>query len=108
MANWESLTTADNVDHPVQLLLALAVMDDSEVELDAKVSESSEGLPARALEMIPVLSLLNEVCARRARGESKQLAGPDADENGVLAAARKRVADFLGVTSASAPQTKPL
>merc|ERR1712072_788471 len=90
LANWESLTTADNVDHPVQLLLALAVVDDCEAQLDAEVCASSEPLhlPASALEMIPTRSLLNEVCARRARVESKQLAGADSDELAVLAVAR--------------------
>jgi uncharacterized protein YegL len=88
LANWEPITTADGVDHPVQLLLALATVDN---------------LPTDCLGFIPVLSLLNEVCARRARGELRQLVGTD--EPAVMAAARKRVAGFLGVTVDSAPQT---
>mmetsp|Transcript_123085 Transcript_123085/g.359351 ORF Transcript_123085/g.359351 Transcript_123085/m.359351 type:complete len:1144 (+) Transcript_123085:57-3488(+) len=91
LANWEPLTAADGVDHPVQALLALAVADD---------------LPEPALGLVPILTLLNDVCARRARGELRQDAGTD--ENAVLAAARKRVAAFLGVTAASAPQARPL
>jgi len=89
LANWEdAITAADGVDHPVQLLLALAVADD---------------VPEVALGLVPVLSILNEVCARRARGELRQVAGTE--EPAVMAAGRKRVAGFLGVTAASAPQT---
>jgi len=91
LANWETLTAADGVDHPVQLLLALAVVDE---------------LPANVIGFVPVLSLLNEVCARRARGDLRQLAGTD--ELAVMAAARKRVGGFLGISRASAPQTRPL
>jgi len=91
LANWESLTAADGVDHPVQLLLALAVVDD---------------LSDAALGFTPVLQLLNEVCARHARNELRQQAGTD--EPSVIAAAHKRVAGFLGVTRASAPETRPL
>jgi hypothetical protein len=91
LANWETLTAADGVDHPVQLLLALAVVDD---------------LPENATGFVPMLSLLNEVCARRARGDLPQLAGTD--ELAVIAAARKRVEGFLGISHSSAPQTRPL
>lgn len=91
LANWEPLTAADGVEHPVQLLLAMAVVDE---------------LPAGALGPVPCLTLLNEVCARRARGELRQLVG--ADELQVVAAARKRTAAFLGVDCASAPKTRPL
>lgn len=92
LSNWEeSLTSADGVDHPVQLLLAMAVVDE---------------LPATALGVVPLLAMLNEVCARKARGELRQLSGTE--EPAVMAAARKRVAGFLSVTTASAPQTRPL
>lgn len=89
LASWEeALTAADGVDHPVQLLLALAVADD---------------VPEAALGLVPTLSILNEVCARRARGELRQAVGTE--EPAVMAAARKRVAGFLGVAASSAPQT---
>jgi hypothetical protein len=91
LASWEPLTAADGVDHPVQLLLAMAVVDDA---------------PPDALEQVPLLLLLNEVCARRARGDLRQWAGMD--ETAVMAAARKCVAGFLGVSKASAPDAKPL
>jgi len=91
LANWETLTTADGVDHPVQLLLAMAVADD---------------LPEESLGTVPLLTVLNEVCARRARNELRQNAGTE--EPAVMSAARKRVASFLGVSAASAPQTRPL
>jgi len=91
MADWETLTTADGVDHPVQLLLALAVCDD---------------LPDGALGPVPILSLLNEVFARHARNELRQSAGTD--EGDVVAAARQRVSAFLGVTAESAPRAAPL
>merc|ERR1711953_585547 len=52
------------------------------------------------------MSMLNEVCARRARDELRQLAGTD--QAAVHAAARKRVSGFLGVSSSSAPQTRSL
>jgi hypothetical protein len=79
------------VDHPVQLLLAIAIVDD---------------LPTNAVGFVPLLALLNEVCARRARGDLRQVAGTD--EMAVMAAARKRVGDFLGISRSSAPQTRPL
>jgi hypothetical protein len=91
LAGWVSLTNADGVEHPVQLLLALSVVDE---------------LPDGALGFVPLLSLLNEACARVARGELRQIAGTD--EPAVVAAARKRVASFLGVTSSSAPNTRSL
>lgn len=87
MKRWDTaLTSADGVDHPVQILLALACCD----ELDPS-----------ALKRPPVLTLLNEVCARRARDDLRMAGG--ADEPAVVAMACKRVAAFLGVTAASAP-----
>jgi len=86
LASWDTLTTADGVEHPVQLLLALAVLDE---------------LPDGALGQVPLLGLLNEVCARRARDELRQAAGTDS--LAVLAAARKRCSSFLGVSKATAP-----
>mmetsp|Transcript_60168 Transcript_60168/g.188446 ORF Transcript_60168/g.188446 Transcript_60168/m.188446 type:complete len:1143 (+) Transcript_60168:55-3483(+) len=91
LASWEPLTTVDGVEHPVQVLLAVAVADE---------------LPEGALGVVPCLTLLNESCARRARNELRQLAGTE--EPAVMAAARRRVASFLGVAAASAPQTRPL
>merc|ERR1712019_123348 len=91
VADWESLTAADDVDHPVQLLLAMAGVDD---------------LPEACLGFVPSLSILNEVCARRARGELRQCVGTD--ESAVVKAAQKRAAAFLGVSNASAPHTLPL
>jgi len=89
MTRWDTaLTSADGVDHPVQMLLALACCD----ELDAA-----------ALKRPPVLTLLTDVCARRARDDLRMAAG--ADEAAVDEMARKRVAAFLGVTAASAPGT---
>ena len=39
LANWESITAADGVDHPVQMLLALAVADEvAEVALGVVIS----------------------------------------------------------------------
>jgi len=91
LASWETITSADGVDHPVQLLLALAVADDV-----------SEGV----FDQVPVLALLNEVCARQARDELRRTAGTDAPA--IMSAARQRVAAFLGVTKESAPYTKSL
>jgi len=91
MSEWESLTAADGVDHPVQLLLALAVCDD---------------VPEGSLDPVPVLALLNEVFARRARSELRQSTGTD--ETAVATAARRRVSGFLGVTKSSAPCAAPL
>jgi len=91
LASWETITSADGVDHPVQLLLALAVSDD---------------LPEGVLGQVPVLALLNEMCARKARDELRRTGGTD--EPAIMAAARRRVAAFLGVTKASAPQTQSL
>jgi hypothetical protein len=79
------------VDHPVLLLLALAVMDE---------------VPNGALGQVPTLALLNEVCARCARIELRKTAGTD--ESAIAEAARRRVSAFLGVTSASAPHSAPL
>jgi hypothetical protein len=91
MARWDTaLTSADGVDHPVQMLLALACCD----ELDAA-----------ALKRPPVLTFLIEICARRAREDLQMAAGAGADEPALDEMARKRVAAFLGVTAASAPGT---
>jgi hypothetical protein len=91
MANWDSLTAADGVDHPVQLLLALAICDD---------------VPENAFGQVPIRMLLNEVCARQARSEMRMKAG--GDESAVWAATLKHVSAFLGITSDSAPQAKPV
>eukprot|EP00930_Biecheleria_cincta_P055671 TRINITY_DN41970_c0_g1_i1.p1 TRINITY_DN41970_c0_g1~~TRINITY_DN41970_c0_g1_i1.p1 ORF type:complete len:1146 (-),score=258.09 TRINITY_DN41970_c0_g1_i1:213-3650(-) len=91
LASWETITSADGVDHPVQLLLALAVSDD---------------IPEGVLGQVPVLALLNEVCARKARDELRRTVGTE--EPAIMAAARKRVAAFLGVTKETAPQTQSL
>jgi len=85
------LTTADGVDHPVQLLLALVVCDD---------------VPEETFGEVPIRMLLNEVCARHARNELRKEAGTD--ESMVVAEAQKRVSAFLGITAFSAPMTAPL
>jgi len=60
MSRWDTaLTSADGVDHPVQMLLALACCDK---------------LDAAALKRPPVLTFLNEVCARRARYDLRKAA----------------------------------
>merc|ERR1712203_427265 len=58
LADWDSLTSADGVEHPVQLLLALAVVDD---------------LPGDIFCPVPMAILLNEVCARKADGELQRV-----------------------------------
>merc|ERR1712048_764974 len=65
-----------------------------------------DDLPEACLGFVPSLSILNEVCARRARGELRQCVGTD--ESAVVKAAQKRAAAFLGVSNASAPHTLPL
>jgi len=76
MARWDTaLTSADGVDHPVQMLLALACCDK---------------LDAAALKRPPVLTFLNEICARRARDDLRVAAGTD--ETAVHEMARNRVA----------------
>ena len=91
LANWDSITAADDVEHPVKLLLALAVLDE---------------LPEAALEQVPILSLLNEACARRANDELKGMG--HREEPQIMAAARARVASFLGIVPSSAPDTMDL
>ena len=92
LANWgDSLTAADGVEHPVQLLLALACADD---------------VPEGALETPAVLALVNEVCARQARAHLRQAAGTEAPA--IAAAARDRVGAFLAVTAGSAPAAAAL
>jgi hypothetical protein len=91
LANWETITSADGVDSPVQLLLALAVTDE---------------VPEDVFGQVPMLALLNEVCARRARDELRRTAGTE--EPVIMAAAMRRVSSFLGVTKESAPKTLSL
>jgi len=86
------LTAADGVDHPVQLLLAFAIIDDAPKDMFDEVS---------------LLMLLNEVCARRARSDLRCGAG-STDENMVVAAARRKMCAFLGIGNDSAPQAAPL
>mmetsp|Transcript_20251 Transcript_20251/g.57559 ORF Transcript_20251/g.57559 Transcript_20251/m.57559 type:complete len:1130 (+) Transcript_20251:100-3489(+) len=88
---WDTLTAADGVEHPVQLLLALAAQDE---------------VPEGALGQVPLLALLNEVCARRARSDGRREAG--GDDARAAAAARKRCEAFLGVHPHTAPCTRPL
>jgi len=71
---------ADGVEHPVQLLLALAIMDD---------------LPDGIFEAVPMAQLLNEVCARKADIELQKVGS---------IVGRRRVGAFLGVSFFSAPQ----
>eukprot|EP00928_Gymnodinium_smaydae_P090995 TRINITY_DN7469_c0_g1_i2.p2 TRINITY_DN7469_c0_g1~~TRINITY_DN7469_c0_g1_i2.p2 ORF type:complete len:295 (+),score=44.89 TRINITY_DN7469_c0_g1_i2:1902-2786(+) len=53
-----------------------------------------------------VLALLNEVCARKGRDELRESVGTDEDV--VTNAGRKRVAAFLGISNASAPEALPV
>merc|ERR1719356_828920 len=53
-----------------------------------------------------MLSLLNEICARRAKDELRAAAGTEAPA--MMAFARKRVGEFLGISEASAPMTESL
>lgn len=80
LGNWETLTAADGVDHPVLLLLALAVSDD---------------VPDGVLGEVPVAALLLEVCGRKAEDDVRRSGA---------AAVRNKVAAFLGVSPESAPQ----
>lgn len=91
LAAWHTMTTADGVDHPVQVLLALAVVDE---------------LPDAALDEVSLHLLLNEVCARKARQQLRSSAG--CDESKTAEAARKLVCGFLGVERTSAPQAAAL
>jgi hypothetical protein len=80
LSEWEALTTIDDVEHPVQMLLALAVADD--------VPDSTFG-------PVPMALLLNEVCARRADAELSRVGA---------VVGRRRVGAFLDVSFFSAPQ----
>uniref|UniRef100_A0A7S3T6L3 Uncharacterized protein n=1 Tax=Strombidinopsis acuminata TaxID=141414 RepID=A0A7S3T6L3_9SPIT len=93
LALWgETLTAADGIDHPVQLLLALAICDE--------VSDDALATPA-------LVALFSEVCARKARDELCMKAGSH-EQPVVMALARRTVAGFLGVTNASAPAALPV
>jgi hypothetical protein len=80
LADWEALTAEDGIEHPVQLLLALAVADD---------------LPDGIFGPVPMAQLLNEVCARRADDELCRIGS---------IVGKRRVGAFLGVSFFSAPQ----
>jgi len=80
LGDWETLTSVDGVQHPVQLLLALVVADT---------------VPEDIFGPVPMAQLLNEVCARRAADELRR--------NGA-AVAQRRVGAFLGVSYFSAPK----
>lgn len=80
LADWRTLTFVDGVEHPVQLLLALAITDE---------------LPEEIFGPVPIAQLLNEACARRAADEMRRVDGQ---------VARRRVGAFLGVSFFSAPQ----
>lgn len=82
LADWETLTSEDGVEHPVQLLLALAVND---------------SLPTEVFGPVPMAQLLNEVCARRADDELRRVG---------TVVGRRRVGAFLGVSYFSAPQVR--
>lgn len=88
------LTAADGVDHPLQLLLAVASADVPAGLLEPRAGGGSE----------PVLALLNEVCARHARGELQAAVGNE--EPAISAASRRKVANFLSVSEASAPRAR--
>jgi len=83
LADWDSLTRDDGIQHPVQLLLALAVADN---------------LPDDIFGPLPMAQLLNEVCARRAENELGRMGSM---------VGRRRVGAFLGVSYFSAPQPDP-
>mmetsp|Transcript_69324 Transcript_69324/g.130776 ORF Transcript_69324/g.130776 Transcript_69324/m.130776 type:complete len:693 (+) Transcript_69324:45-2123(+) len=80
LADWETLTADDGIEHTVQLLLALVTADD---------------VPEEVFGPVPIAQLLNEVCARRARNEFQR--------NG-RAIALRRVGAFLGVSFFTAPR----
>lgn len=87
----EPLTRADEVQHPVQLLLALATCDE---------------VAGSAMQTSAVLAFLNEVCARKARDTMRAKVGTD--ENDVSKEGRRLTSAFLGVTAASAPEAMPV
>eukprot|EP00928_Gymnodinium_smaydae_P074576 TRINITY_DN57607_c0_g1_i1.p1 TRINITY_DN57607_c0_g1~~TRINITY_DN57607_c0_g1_i1.p1 ORF type:complete len:694 (-),score=58.21 TRINITY_DN57607_c0_g1_i1:284-2365(-) len=80
LADWETLTADDGVEHIVQLLLALVTADD---------------VPEGIFGPVPMAQLLNEVCARGANNELQR--------NGKTIALR-RVGAFLGVSFFTAPR----
>eukprot|EP00440_Ansanella_granifera_P067607 gb/GFBE01073336.1/.p1 GENE.gb/GFBE01073336.1/~~gb/GFBE01073336.1/.p1 ORF type:complete len:691 (+),score=150.36 gb/GFBE01073336.1/:1-2073(+) len=80
LAAWETLTADDGVEHPVQLLLALATVDN---------------LPSGVFGPVAMSQLLNEVCARRAEDEFRRVG---------TVVGRRRVGAFMGVSYFSAPK----
>lgn len=116
LSNWEeSITPADGIDHPLQLMLALACICD-------------EDIAELALTSTPALLLvLNEMCSRNARDILKMKAnntsstsstttsstvtdgsgGGDESDN-LVTFSRKFVSQFLGIHASSAPEAKGL
>jgi len=96
LVDWDlRLTTQDDVDGLVQVLIAAAACDD-EVLGDVKAIEAAFAPPA-------LLAIVNEACARAARKKFRMAAGGDNGKADGLAA--ERVTDMLGITRDSAPNT---
>jgi len=110
LSNWEeSITPADGIDHPLQLVLAMACICDDDLVKD------SLNPPA-------LLLILNEMCSRNARDilnmkanatnttsttSSAAAVSGESGEN-LISISRKFVSQFLGIDAASAPEAKGL
>jgi hypothetical protein len=112
--DWEMLTEADGVDHPAQLLLALAMLDRKELGLD---STGACGVPAGAgggpttpaagtsstkLSSTALYNLCNETLSRMARLVLKGSTDGSAEE--MKRSAHQRVCQLLSVAPDSAPK----
>ena len=96
LADWDnSFTTQDEVDHPVQVLLAIMSCDDDVVG-DIQSVEAAFAPPC-------ILAIVNEACARVARKKlSMASEGDDAKARNL---AIQTVTKILGVTEETAPTT---
>jgi hypothetical protein len=89
LQNWESLTEADGVDHTVQLLLAMLVVDKAELGMSA------------VLDSHAFFNLCNETLSRAARFELK--ASTDGSADVMRAAAHDKVVQLLSIDESSCP-----
>jgi len=89
LVDWEPLTEAAGVDHPLQALLAMSALDCKTLGL------SAPGIPA-------LYNLCNETLSREMRLRLK--ACTDGSSGGMMKAAQAQMCEFLGVSEESCPQ----
>ncbi len=115
LVDWATITSAqdDGCKHPVQALLALVVAGPSRARAASAVAApapstsaprtdwAAVSAPGPGMGVVPMLTLVCEVVARRCRGALKAAAADQ--DSGTSGLAKKTLAAMYGITAANSP-----